>query len=441
MLQAIDLTKYRARVEGINPIKMYGKVSQVVGLTIEGHGPATTIGEICDIFPQRDGISLTTEVVGFRDNKVLLMPLGDMQGIGPGSRIAKRNQKAVLGVGDSLLGRVIDSLGNPMDDKGPIDVHKDRSIYSTPINPLQRKRIKAPIDLGIRAITGVLTCGKGQRMGILAGTGVGKSVLLGMIARNTNADVNVIALIGERGREVREFIEKDLGDEGLRRSVIIVATSDQPPLIRMRGAYAATTVAEYFRDQGKHVVLMMDSLTRFAMAQREVGLAIGEPPTTKGYTPSVFSILPKLLERAGTCSNEGSITGLYTVLVEGDDISEPIADAVRSILDGHIILSRELAAQNHYPSIEVLNSISRSMIDIVTPKHRELANKLISTLATYRKAEDLINIGAYVKGSNPGIDYAIEMIDGINGYLKQGIEEKVEMGESISQLEKLFEKK
>ena len=437
---AIDLTKYCTQVEGFNPVKVNGRVTQVVGLTIEGHLPGTTIGEICDIYPRQNGSSIISEVVGFRDNKVLLMPLGEMEGIGPGSRIVAKRQKAVLKVGNSLLGRVIDGLGNPIDDKEPINANSERSIYSIPINPLHRRLIRETLDLGVRAINGLLTCGKGQRMGILSGTGVGKSVLLGMIARNTDADVNVIALIGERGREVREFIERDLGDEGLRRSVVVVATSDQPPLIRMRGAYVATAVAEYYRDQGKQVILMMDSLTRFAMAQREVGLAIGEPPTTKGYTPSVFSLLPKLLERAGTCSGDGSITGLYTVLVEGDDISEPIADAVRSILDGHIILSRALAVQNHYPSIDVLNSISRIMIDIITPKHREWANKLTSTLSTYKKAEDLINIGAYIKGSNPGIDYAIEMVDRINAYLKQGIEEKVGFEESVTQLKELFEK-
>ncbi|MDY7034119.1 MAG: flagellar protein export ATPase FliI [Thermodesulfobacteriota bacterium] len=439
MFQATDLKKYQNLVESTNPIKVNGKVTQVVGLTIEGHGPGTTIGGTCDIFTNGGRTSLTAEVVGFRDNKVLLMPLGEMHGIGPGSRIVTKSQRAGLRVGDSMLGRVIDSLGNPIDQKGPLNTHEERSIYSAPINPLHRRRISEPVDLGIKAINGILTCAKGQRLGILAGTGVGKSVLLGMIARNTTADVNVIALIGERGREVREFLEKDLGDEGLKRSVVIVATSDQPPLIRVRGCYAAVTVAEYFRNQGKHVVLMMDSITRFAMAQREIGLAIGEPPTTKAYTPSVFSMLPKLLERAGTHLNEGSITGLYTVLVEGDDTSEPIADAVRSILDGHIILSRDLAAQNHYPAIDMLHSISRSMIDVVTPEHREYANKLISILATYKKAEDLIDIGAYVKGSNSEIDYAIKMIDKINSYLRQDIEEKVGFEESIVQLKELFQ--
>ncbi len=439
MHQAIDLKKYRTQVEGFNAIRVNGKVTRVVGLTIEGHGPGTTIGEICDIYPMGDQSSFPAEVVGFRDNTILLMPLGEMQGIGPRSRIVARRQRAALKVGDSLLGRVIDGLGNPIDDKGPVNTRKELSIYGVPINPLLRRRIKEPLDLGIRAINGLLTCGKGQRVGILSGSGVGKSVLLGMIARNTEADVNVIALIGERGREVREFLEKDLGYEGLKRSVVVAATSDQPPLIRMRGAYVATTIAEYFRDQGKQVILMMDSVTRFAMAQREIGLAIGEPPTTKGYTPSVFALLPKLLERAGTCSNEGSITGLYTVLVEGDDFNEPIADAVRSILDGHIVLSRALAAQNHYPSIDLLNSISRIMIDIVTPEHREYANRLAKTLATYRQAEDLINIGAYAQGSNQDIDNAIKMIDGVNGYLRQEIEEQVGFGESVMQLEELFQ--
>jgi len=439
--RAIDLTRYHNQAERLNPIKACGKVSQVVGLIIEGHGPGTTIGEICNIYPRGGGSSVTAEVVGFRDNRILLMPLGEIRGVGPLDTIVTRGQRATLKVGDSFLGRVVDGFGNPIDDKGPVKTQRELSIYPEPINPLQRRRIKEPLDLGIRAINGLLTCGKGQRVGILAGSGVGKSVLLGMVARNTNADVNVIALIGERGREVREFLEKDLGEEGLKRSVTVVATSDQPPLIRIRGALTATTFAEYFRDQGKQVVLMMDSVTRFAIAQREVGLAIGEPPTTKGYTPSVFATLPKLLERTGTHSEDGSITGLYTVLVEGDDFNEPIADAVRSILDGHIVLSRALAAKNHYPSIDVLNSISRVMIDIVSPEHREYANRLRSTLAEYRKAEDLINIGAYVKGSNQAIDYAIRMIDRINGYLRQDIHEKAELRESISQLEKLFEEK
>ncbi|MBW1940995.1 MAG: FliI/YscN family ATPase [Deltaproteobacteria bacterium] len=341
-------------------------------------------------------------------------------------------------VGEGLLGRVIDGLGIPIDGKGPLFTDKKYPIYANPMNPLSRRRITTPLDLGIRAINGLLTVGCGQRMGIFAGSGVGKSVLLGMIARKTAADVNVIALIGERGREVNEFIEKELGSEGLEKSVVVVATSDHLPLIRMRGAFIATAIAEYFRDQGKQVNFMMDSVTRFAMAQREVGLALGEPPTTKGYTPSVFTLLPKLLERTGASSGHGTITGLYTVFVEADDMNEPIADAVRSILDGHIVLSRDLAMQNHYPAIDILKSISRVMNDIADPKHKEHANRVKSILATYQKAEDLINIGAYVSGSNPEIDHAINMIDKINGYLKQSIEKNVTFEDSIQQLEDIL---
>jgi flagellum-specific ATP synthase len=382
---------------------------------------------------------ITAEVLGFRDNKVMLMPLEEIRGIGPGCPIVARQQRAVIPVGFGLLGRIIDGLGNPIDGKGTVLAEGEYPLYGTPINPLSRKRISKPLDLGIRTINGLLTVGCGQRMGIFAGSGVGKSVLLGMIARKTAADVNVIALIGERGREVNEFIEKELGEEGLKRSVIVVATSDHLPLIRVRGAFIATAVAEFFRDQGRHVNLMMDSVTRFAMAQREIGLALGEPPTTKGYTPSVFTLLPKLCERAGTSANRGTITGLYTVLVEGDDTNEPIADALRSILDGHINLTRDLANQNHYPAIDVLSSISRVMDDIIDSDQRRLANKLKETLAVYRKAEDLINIGAYVAGSNPKIDYAIKMIDPINRYLKQGIETTTNFKESISQLAQLFD--
>jgi flagellum-specific ATP synthase len=349
-----------------------------------------------------------------------------------------RQSQAYLPVGRGLLGRIIDGLGDPIDGCGPLPGETTYPIYATPLNPLKRKRIREPLDLGIRAINGLLTVGCGQRLGIFAGSGVGKSVLLGMLAKKTSADVNVIALIGERGRELNEFIEKQLGPDGLARSVIVVATSDHLPLIRMRGAFVATAVAEYFRDQGLRVNLIMDSVTRFAMAQREIGLALGEPPTTKGYTPSVFTLLPKLLERAGTSAHRGSITGLYSVLVEGDDNNEPIADAIRSILDGHIVLTRELATQGHYPAIDVSRSISRVMDDIITPPQRELARKLKAVLATYRKAEDLINIGAYVDGSNPRIDYAIKMIDPINAYLCQDIDATVPLDESFAQLSKLM---
>jgi flagellum-specific ATP synthase len=407
-------------------------------LVIESTGPIAKLGTVCDIYPQEDKSSFSAEVLGFRNNSVLLMPFEGIRGIGPGSLVVAQQQTAIIPVSEGLLGRVIDGLGNPIDGKGPISPEKEYPIYAEPINPLSRKRITQPLDIGIRAVNGLLTIGCGQRLGIFSGSGVGKSVLLGMIARKTAADVNVIALIGERGREVNEFIEKELGQEGLKRSVIVVATSDHLPLIRMRGAFIATAIAEYFRDEGKHVNLMMDSVTRFAMAQREIGLALGEPPTTKGYTPSVFTLLPKLLERAGTSSNNGTITGLYTVLVEGDDTNEPIADALRSILDGHIYLSRDLAMQSHYPAIDILSSVSRVMDDIIGKKHRDNANRLKNILSIYRKAEDLINIGAYVSGSNPRIDEAIDMIDKVNSYLRQDIETKVTFDESIKQLADLI---
>ena len=439
MATTFSLAKYQRCVDAACTIQANGKVTNIVGLVIEAQGPVSRLGTICDIYTKGDSHKISAEVLGFKDNKVLLMPLAEIRGIGPGCPIVAREQRAVIPVGPGLLGRVIDGLGNPIDNKGPIPAEHEYPIYGTPINPLSRKRISKPLDLGIRAINGLLSVGCGQRLGIFAGSGVGKSVLLGMIARKTAADVNVIALIGERGREVNEFIEKELGKEGLKRSVIVVATSDHLPLIRMRGAFIATAIAEFFRDQGRHVNLMMDSVTRFAMAQREIGLALGEPPTTKGYTPSVFTLLPKLCERAGTSANRGTITGLYTVLVEGDDTNEPIADALRAILDGHINLTRDLATQNHYPAIDVLSSISRVMDDIINPEQRRYANLLKETLATYRKAEDLINIGAYVARSNPKIDYAIEMIEKINRYLKQEIDETTPFDESISQLAQLFE--
>ena len=439
MAPRFSLAKYHRCVDTACTIQANGKVTDVVGLVIEAQGPVSRLGTVCDIYTRGDSHKITAEVLGFKDNKVLLMPLEEIRGIGPGCPIVARQQRAVIPVGSGLLGRVIDGLGNPIDNKGSIAAESEYPIYGTPINPLSRRRISKPLDLGIRAVNGLLSVGCGQRMGIFAGSGVGKSVLLGMIARKTAADVNVIALIGERGREVNEFIEKELGEKGLQRSVIVVATSDHLPLIRMRGAFIATAIAEFFRDQGRHVNLMMDSVTRFAMAQREIGLALGEPPTTKGYTPSVFTLLPKLCERAGTSANRGTITGLYTVLVEGDDTNEPIADALRSILDGHINLTRDLANQGHYPAIDVLSSISRVMDDIIDPTHRKHANKLKETLAVYRKAEDLINIGAYVAGSNPKIDYAIEMIEKINRYLKQDIDETTDFTESISQLARLFE--
>jgi len=438
MADAVDLSKYHTCLKSTCSIHATGRVTNVIGLVIEAHGPVSCLGTVCDIFTTHKNSVITAEVSGFKDNSVLLMPLEEIHGIAPGCKIVARQQKAVVPVGPGLMGRVIDGLGNPIDDKGPITTEAVYPIYAAALNPLKRRRIRRPLDLGIRTINGLLTIGCGQRIGIFSGSGVGKSVMLGMIARKTKADVNVIALIGERGRELNEFIEKELGQEGLRRSVIVVATSDRLPLIRMRGAFIATAIAEYFRDQGQHVNLMMDSVTRFAMAQREIGLALGEPPTTKGYTPSVFTLLPRLLERAGTSANRGTITGLYTVLVEGDDANEPIADAVRSILDGHINLTRDLAMQNHYPAIDVLGSISRVMVDVVDDRHKQNANRLKEILATYRKAEDLINIGAYVSGSNPKIDYAIKMIDKINAYLKQDIDETVFFEDSVAQLDALL---
>lgn len=433
----IDLSRFMQAVEAAKPIKLHGKVTQVVGLVIEGFCPETAVGTLCEINSQGDD-PIPAEVVGFRDNKTLLMPLGELRGVGLGSLISVRREKASLGVGPALLGRVIDGLGAPIDDRGPIITGEEYPIYAMPVNPMKRRPIREPLDLGIRAINGLLTCGEGQRVGIMAGSGVGKSTLLGMIARYTEADVNVIALIGERGRELREFIEKDLQEEGLKKSVVVVATSDQPPLVRMRGAYIATTIAEYFQAQGKKVLLMMDSATRFAMAMREVGLAIGEPPTTKGYTPSVFAALPKLLERAGNFQG-GSITGLYTVLVEGDDFNEPISDAMRSILDGHIILSRDLAARNIYPPIDVLNSASRVMMDVTSKEHQNLAGGFKGVLATYRQAEDLINIGAYKPGSNPKIDYAIAKIEQMNAYLKQDINDGVGVDAAVASLTGIFD--
>jgi flagellum-specific ATP synthase len=432
MEPSIDLKKYHMALETSIPINSIGKVTNIIGYVIEAQGLVANLGSICHIHVNnRNEQRISAEVSGFKGNKALLIPLEDIRGIGPGNRVTTFKDKATYSVGNELLGRIIDGLGNPIDGKGPILAKNEYPIYSEPMNPLLRKRIRGPIDLGVKSINGLLTTGYGQRIGIFAGSGVGKSVLLSMIAKNSSADVNVIALIGERGREVNEFIDKQLGKDGLKKSVVVVATSDHLPLIRMRGAFIATTIAEYFRNQNLNVNLMMDSVTRLAQAQREIGLSIGEPPTTKGYTPSVFTILPKLLERAGTSTNEGTITGLYTVLVEGDDMNEPVADAVRSILDGHIVLTRELANKNHYPAIDILKSISRVMNDIVSNEQKELAGKIKNILAVYHKAEDLINIGAYVPQSNPEIDYAITVISKINDFLKQDSNERVSIKQAI----------
>lgn len=417
--------------------KNLGKVVKIVGLTIESVGPNAKLNDLCRIIidPQKD-ISVMAEVVGFRDKRLLLMPYDNVEGLGVGCIVENTGHPLTIPVGEELLGHTLDGMGRPTD----VDELLTRSEYpveAAPPDPMARKIIDEVLPLGVKAVDGLITVGKGQRIGIFAGSGVGKSTLLGMFARNTKADINVIALIGERGREVREFIERDMGEEGMKRSVVIVATSDRPALIRNKAAKTATAIAEYFRDQGKDVLLMMDSLTRFSMAQREIGLASGEPPVTRGYPPSVYSEMPKLLERAGT-SDKGSITGLYTVLVDGDDFNEPITDTARSILDGHIMLDRKLAHKNHYPAIDVLQSISRVMSSIVDSEHKEAAGKLKNVLATYQEAEDLINIGAYKKGSNSNIDYAIEKIDSVNEFLLQQTHEKFSFEEILEQLEALF---
>lgn len=423
-IRNIDIEKYLNALEQVKMYQLQGRIAQAIGLTMEAVGPKVSLGELCYVKTNRgDNEYVSCEVVGFKDNRTLLMPLGNLEGIGPGSQMYASGTTLRVQVGMDLIGRILNGLGEPIDNQGRMKLHITYPVMNQPPNPLARKRITEVLPVGVRAIDGLNTIGKGQRIGIFAGSGVGKSTLMGMIARNTTADINVIALIGERGREVREFVEKDLGEEGLARSVVVVATSDQPALIRLKGAFVATSIAEYFRDQGYDVLLLMDSLTRFALAQREVGLAIGEPPATRGFTPSVFALLPRLLERAGT-SNKGTITGLYTVLVEGDDMNEPITDAVRGIVDGHIVLSRQMAAANIYPSIDVLQSISRVMIDIVPDQHLHHCNLFRSLLATYEEARDLIDIGAYKKGSNPRIDEAIRLIDGCQNYIKQGIHEK-----------------
>jgi flagellum-specific ATP synthase len=408
-------------------------VTQVIGLTVESEGPDASIGDLCYIYPAKSTKPLKAEVVGFRNNKVILMPLGDLQSIGPGCDVVGTGKPLTIQVGSELLGRVLDGLGQPLDGSHISSRMPHYSTHNLPSNPLMRPRVTEPLSIGVRTIDGLLTVGQGQRVGIFAGSGVGKSTLLGMVARNTSADVNVIALIGERGREVLEFIEKDLGPEGLARSVVIVATSDQPALIRIKGALIATTIAEYFRDRGLNVMLMMDSVTRYAMALREVGLAIGEPPATRGYTPSVFANLPKLLERAGT-GPRGSITAFYTVLVDGDDMNEPIADAVRGILDGHIVLSRDLAHKGHFPAIDVLASVSRVMKEIVSEEQQDAANELKRLLATYRDSEDLINIGAYQRGSNAEIDKSLDAIEQIQAFTRQKTSEKVDYQEAQERL-------
>ncbi|MGC7870286.1 flagellar protein export ATPase FliI [Desulfosporosinus sp. SYSU MS00001] len=423
------------KVGQLDPISAQGRVSKIVGLMIESAGPRVSVGEYCHILTY-NGQEIPAEVVGFRDSTALLMPLGELEGIAPGDRVIPQKQRLTVSVGPELLGRILDGLGQPIDGR-PLKTETPYPLQNKPPNALLRPRITDILSVGVRAIDGLLTIGRGQRMGIFAGSGVGKSTLLGMMARNTAADVNVIALVGERGRELRDFIEKDLGPEGLARSVIIVATSDQPALVRLKAAFTATAVAEYFRDRGKDVLLMMDSVTRFAMAQREVGLTVGEPPATRGYPPSVFALLPKLLERSGM-AEKGSITGIYTVLVDGDDHNEPIADSVRGILDGHIVLTRELAMQNHYPAIDILQSVSRVMNDVTSPFHKELASRLREHLAVYRDAKDLIDIGAYTSGSNDKIDSAVAHIDLIQGFTRQDVSETCGFNDMIQHLERIY---
>ncbi|MFA4858679.1 MAG: flagellar protein export ATPase FliI [Candidatus Margulisiibacteriota bacterium] len=433
----LDFEKYHKAMERVDLVRVIGKVIQVVGLIIEAQVQGVSVGDVCTISLEREGREALAEVVGFRENRVLLMPLGSTAGISPGSQVFATGRPLMVPVGPKVLGRVLGGLGEPIDGKGPLMTEEEAALNAEPPDPVNRPRVTEVLKVGVRAMDGLLTCGRGQRLGIFSGSGVGKSTLMGMIARNAEADVNVISLVGERGREVRDFIEESLGEEGMKKSVVVVATSDQPPLIRLKAAFVATAIAEYFRNQAKKVILMMDSVTRFAMAQREVGLAAGEPPTTRGYTPSVFALLPKLMERSGT-SEIGSITAFYTILVEGDDFNEPIADQSRSILDGHVILSRDLAAKNHYPAINVPQSVSRLMVNLVSDEHKKAAAKLREVLARYAEAEDLINIGAYVKGSNPKIDYALSKIDVVNEFLKQGTFEKIDFKETARRLISIF---
>lgn len=435
-LKQINFKKYN-RVLADSLLIKKGKVVNVVGLTIESAGPDAKLGDICELIPAGEHVQpVKAEVVGFKDKKTLLMPYDSTDGIGSGCIVRNTGEPLMVQVGDTMLGKVLDGMGNPL-DKSTLPPGASYAVEAAPPDPMSRTIISEVLPLGVKAVDGLITVGKGQRIGIFAGSGVGKSTLMGMFARNTKADINVIALIGERGREVREFIERDLGEEGMHRSVVVVATSDRPALERNKAAKTATAIAEYFRDRGKDVLLMMDSLTRFSMAQREIGLASGEPPVTRGYPPSVYSEMPKLLERAG-CSDRGSITGLYTVLVDGDDFNEPITDTARSILDGHIMLDRKLAHKNHYPAIDVLQSISRCMSQIAAKDHKKMAGKLKNVMATYHEAEDLINIGAYRPGSNPSIDYAIKKIDDINGFLMQDVDEKFTFEQTVQMLKDLF---
>lgn len=429
-----SLRRMKESIELAEPLQLAGKVSKVVGLLVEGWVPHARVGAVCNIHPDNSPRVVAAEVVGFRGEIALMMPLGDMQGVAPGSSIMPARDDAMVPVGACWLGRVIDGLGRPLDGKPPPIAEAQRPIYASPPNPLLRQLISRPISLGIKAIDACLTCGEGQRLGIVAGTGVGKSVLMGMICRNARADVNVIALIGERGREVRQFLEHDLGPEGLSRSVVVAATGDRSPVERTRGAFLATTLAEHFRDTGRKTLLTMDSLTRFAMAQREVGLAVGEPPTSKGYPPSVLTQLPRLVERAGPGAGSGSVTALYTVLAEADDLEDPVVDAARAALDGHIVLSRDIAQHGQYPAIDVLASVSRLMNDIVSPDQKKLATQLRAILADYEEVKDLVQVGAYVRGSNPRADMALDRINAVREFLSQSEKECVPMERTLEQM-------
>lgn len=434
----MNWNQYVDAVNSSRCITAEGKVVKVTGLIAEGHGPGMGVGSTCSI-RNAEGEDVLGEVVGFKDRRIMLMPYGEMRGISPGCKIVLVHDRPYVPVGDAYLGRVVNGFGEPIDGRGPIPSNVHYPLYGKVVNPMNRRCIGEVADVGISALNTLITIGKGQRMAIMSGSGVGKSVLMGMMARHTKADVSVVAMIGERGREVKDFVEQTLGQEGLRKSIVVAVTSDMSPLIRMRGAHLATTLAEYFRDRGMDVLLVMDSITRFAMSSRDVGLAVGEPPTVRGYTPSFFAQLPKLVERAGSIEGKGAITGIYTVLVEGDDMNDPVGDAVRSVVDGHIVLSRNLANRGHYPAIDVLASVSRVMREIVDPQHMKLFRKVTEIMATYRDAEDLISIGAYVDGSDPKIDYAKKMIERINAFLRQDIAEKVSFEVGISRLKKLFE--
>jgi len=434
----MNFAVYQQALRETNSIIHKGKVDKIIGLVIESAGPRSSIGDVCCIYSTKGEKTVLAEVVGFKENKVLLMPFEDISGIGPGSIVESTGDVLRVPVGQDLIGRILDGFGYPIDEGKEFTAMPTYPVVNAPSNPLSRPRISERINFGVKAIDSLLTCGRGQRMGIFSGSGVGKSTLMGMIARNIESDVNVIALVGERGREVRDFIEKDLGEEGMKKSVLVVATSDQPAMMRLKSALTATTIAEYFKDRGKNVFLIMDSLTRFAMAQREIGLAIGEPPVARGYTPSIYSMLPKLLERSGNFQ-KGSITGIYTVLVEGDDTDEPISDTVRGIIDGHIVLSRSIAMRNHYPAIDILASISRLMNEIVSPEHLALAVKLRRILSVYYENFDLVSIGAYKKGANPELDYAIANIDKINGFLRQRTNESFSYEETMEKLKNIME--